>query len=434
MRILCLLVIVNTFLVSQENPLSLKECVDMGFNNSVELKIAVENLAQAELNKKKYFAPFLPSLDFAFSNTLLGFDDLGRDIVLGMVNPHTYNSTVSLTYNFYNMFKDQDRYSYYQRKFAEAELAFASKKQEIAYGIISYYFEVLDSKKTLQVRQKALEQKKEYLKLAESLFRSGIKSKADYLNAQIQIKKSEVSLLDSENDLKALRAGLNTRLGLPPEKETGLLDDIEYSRPEYSLEKLIQAVFKNNFDWRRALEGRNAAFIAASLEERNLWPSVSIDGSYSLSLNQYLLNNSEWTHAGRLDQNTVWGIGLTVAYPLFDGGVKSIKYELARSALAIEDYGIEALRKDLLEKTFTSYNNIIKVAAELGVYKEQVSLAKETMELIKNRYQSGISSFLDLTDAELNYISAEIGYYQMIYSYKTQKFNIDRLSGVELFW
>ena len=114
--------------------------------------------------------------------------------------------------------------------------------------------------------------------------------------------------------------------------------------------------------------------------------------------------------------------------------MKSIKYELARSALAIEDYGIEALRKDLLEKTFTSYNNIIKVAAELGVYKEQVSLAKETMELIKNRYQSGISSFLDLTDAELNYISAEIGYYQMIYSYKTQKFNIDRLSGVELFW
>ncbi len=224
---------------------------------------------------------------------------------------------------------------------------------------------------------------------------------------------------------------IHTPLNWLPRK---LIQDIEYSRPEYSLEKLIQAVFKNNFDWRRALEGRNAAFIAASLEERNLWPSVSIDGSYSLSLNQYLLNNSEWTHAGRLDQNTVWGIGLTVAYPLFDGGVKSIKYELARSALAIEDYGIEALRKDLLEKTFTSYNNIIKVAAELGVYKEQVSLAKETMELIKNRYQSGISSFLDLTDAELNYISAEIGYYQMIYSYKTQKFNIDRLSGVELFW
>jgi len=391
-------------------------------------------MRQAEFTAKRYFAPFLPAVDFSFANTFLGFDDAGRDIVLGTVNPHTYNSSLSVSYNFYNMFKDKDRYSYYQKKYFEAEAAFASKKQEAAYGITSSYYEVLNSEKTVQVREKALSQRKEYLKLSESLFRSGIKSKSDYLNAQIQIKKSEVALWDAENDLKTSRAGLNTRLGIPPEKETLLQDDIEYLAPQYTLEKLIQAVFDGNFDWKKALLARDAVLISTALEERNLWPVVRLDGAYALSLSSYLLGNAEWTHAGRLDQNSDWGLKLSVTYPLFDGEVASLKYELAKSALAVENYSLETLRRDLLEKAVVYLSNNIKVFSELNSYREQVELAKESMELIKNRYQTGIASFLDLTDAELNYISAEIGYYQMIYTFKTQKYNLDRLAGVKLFW
>ena len=434
MRAMLVIAVFSSLCFSQEKPFTLKDCIDMGFKNSVELKISFENLKQSDLSTKKYFAPFLPSVDFSFANNLLGYDAGGNDIVFGTVNPSTYNSSVSVNYNFFNMFKDVDSYSYYQKRYLGAELSFASIKQDVAYEIISSYYRVLNSEKTLQVRKKALAQKIEYLKLAESLFRSGIKSKSDYLNAQIQIKKSEVSLLDSENDLKAVRARLNNLLGILPENETNLTDDIEYLQPDYSLEKLTRNVFEGNYDWKKAKISREAVAISTSLEERALWPSIGIDGNFSVSLSRYMKNSLEWTHNGRLDQNASWGVGLSISYPIFDGAINSIKYQLSRSALDIEDFGIEALKRDLLEKTYIYYNNIMKVFEELSLYKEQVILSRESMDLIQSRYRSGISSFLDLTDAELNYISAEIGYYQMIYSYKTQKYDIERLSGIKLLW
>ncbi|OGF46147.1 MAG: hypothetical protein A2231_03255 [Candidatus Firestonebacteria bacterium RIFOXYA2_FULL_40_8] len=419
---------------AQVTQLSLKECVETAFRNSLELKISEENLKQAGLNKIINFAPFFPSVNLSFSDKLLGFYDNGADIPFLTVNPDTYSSSIDISYNIYNMYKDYDQYRYSGKKYEEAELAVVLKKQELAYNVITAYFDILTSGKTLQIRVKALEQKKEYFKLAESLYKSGIKSKTDYLNSQIQIKKSEISLSDAEISLKISKAGLNTLMGYSPDKELLLAEDNVFSPPEYAYETLLEKMFAGNFEWKKIKLQYEYTSILTALSERELLPSLSVDGSYSLDLDRYARNSSEWTHSGRLDQNSNWGISFSLSYPLFDGEVKVSRFNSSKISLGLIGLNMDIMKRDLTEETYLAFLNVNRIYAQLEVFRLQVDLAKESLELVKDRYQSGISSFLDLIDAELNYTSSEIGYYQAIYDYKTRVYAVEKLCGVKLFW
>ncbi|MFH1074917.1 MAG: TolC family protein [Candidatus Firestonebacteria bacterium] len=442
MKRIILLFVLLGMAASQENRLTLADCVETAFKNSVELKISEENLKQAGLNKIINFAPFYPAVNLSISDKLLGFDDNGLDIPFLTVNPDTYSASLSVSYNIYNMYKDFDQYRYSERKYEESELAVTIKKQELAYSVIVSYYEVLASEKNLQIRSQALEQKKEYLKLAESLYKAGIKAKSDYLNALIQIKKSEILLRDAETSLKISKAGLNTLLGTAPDKELVLAEDNVYGEyaaevhnpPVDTYDKLLKMLFESNFEWRKLKLQCDYTFILTALSERALWPSLSIDGSYSLSLDSYARSSSEWTNNGRLDQNSTWGISMSLSYPLFDGEANYSRYKSSKAALDIAGLNIEKLKRELLEEIYSAFLNVNRIYGELELFKIQVELAKENLELIKNRYQSGISSFLDLIDAELNYTAAEIGYYQAIYDYKKQEYSIEKQCGVKLFW
>ena len=432
-RTLILLFIIGV-LAAEEGNLTLKECVGIAFKNSIELKIADENLKQAELNKIINYAPFYPSVNLSLGDTLLGFDDNGLDIPLFAVNPDTYSASLNVSYNVYNMYKDYDQYRYAGKKYEEAELSVSLKKQELSYNVISAYFDVLSSEKNLEIREKTLSQKKEYLKLAESLFKAGIKPKSDYLNALVQIKKSEISLKDAEAGLKISKAGLNTLLGTAPDKELNLEVDSNYGAPEAAYGALLEKMFKGNLDWKKINIQSEYISILTSLSERTLLPEISVDASYSLYLDKYAGSSAGWTHFGRLDQNSTWGISASLSYPIFDGYTNISKFKASKSSLVIANMNIENLKRELTRSIYVSFLEVNRIYEELEQYKVQVGLAKESLELIKNRYQSGISSFLDLIDAELNYTAAEIGYYQAVYDYKLKGYDIEKLCGVKLFW
>jgi|GEM_PF-1914585 len=434
MKRIILILTVCGLALAQESKLTLKECVLTAFQNSIELKISKESLKQAELDKTMNFAAFYPAVNIRLSDKILGFDAAGRDISFLTLTPDTYSASLDVNYNLYNMYKDQDRYRYSQKKYEEAQLALALKKQEISYIVITAYYEVLTSEKNLQIRAQALAQKKEYFKLAESLYKSGIKSRSDYLNAQIQIKKSEISLSDAEVSLKISKAALNSLLGLAPDKELALAEDNKYTAPVMTGKMLFEKMFTGNFDWKKLKLQYDYTVLLTALAERDLLPVLSVDASYSLALDKYAGSSSSWTHSGRLDQNSNWGLSASLSYPLFDGGVNYAKYKADKSSLEIAGLNVEKLKRDLAEEIYSAFIDFNRIYGELELYKLQVDLAKESLALIKDRYQSGISSFLDLIDAELNYTTAELGYYQAIYDYKLKGYAIDKLCGEKLFW
>ena len=423
----------SAILYAQARPLTLKECVDRTLSSSIPVKTSEKALKVAENDLLSGSAPFMPSLSAKFNDTLAGYDAAGGQIPPLAFYPDTYSASLNLSYNLYNMGKDADKLLNYRKKKEESELDLGKAKQDAAYSAIVAYYSILKAEKTLQVKEAVLKQRQENLKLTESLYKAGIRSKSYYLNSQIQLGNSEVSIIDGRNSVKMAKSDLNTLMGLAPEAELKVADDLEYKRSEITYEQALVLSFKNRFEWLKLLKQREESEILLSLAEKTLLPAISIDGSYNLSLDQYARDSSAWTHKGSLDQNSSWGITLSATYAIFDGGVNSLKAENAKISVKVVDLQIENLSRAIMNEVFFEWNDLTRLFSSIPVFEKQAALSKENLEITRSQYREGSVSFLDLVDAEANFSSNQISYYQSIYDFKAQNADLLRSIGQKLY-
>ncbi len=413
--------------------ISLKDCVDKSITSSTAVSQSAQDLRKAVNDAGIYRAPFYPSVGFSFNAALAGYDANGNPVNLLTFYPDNYTATLQAGYNLFNMWKDSDKLSYYIKKQEEAELKLASAKQDAAWNSIKAFYEVLKAQKSLMVSEILLKQRQENLKLTESLYRAGIKSKSYFLDAQVQLANSNIAVISGNNSVLAARAALNYLLGLAPDAETLPEDDLKFVKYEKSAGQALLSAFNNRPDWLILAKEKEGSVVNLGLVERDLLPYVSLDASYGLYLDKYARDSSLWTHRGALDQNSGWGISLSLSYPIFDGGVNSLKAENAKIELKIFDIQEASLRRFINKEVFLEWNDLDRIYKNVPVYEQQVGLSKESMEITRSKYREGTASFLELVDAEVNYSSAQINWYQSIYDYKSQTADLLKAMGVKLF-
>ena len=430
---LLLILFFSAGLLAQSKPLTIKECIDRTLSASISAKNSEQALQKAENDVAVNSAPFIPSLSARFNDTLVGYDSNSNQVPLFSFYPDTYSASLNLTYNIYNMGKDADKLLSYRKKKEEAELDLGKAKQDAAYSATSAYYSILKAQKSLLVREAVQKQRQENLKLTESLYKAGMRSKSIFLNSQISLGNSDLSILDGRNSLKMAKAELNTLMGQAPEAELEITDDIEYKQFELTYELALETAFKNRFEWLKLLLQKEESGISLALSERDLLPAVSVDGSYSLALDKYARDSSVWTHKGAIDQNSSWAVSLSISYPIFDGGVNSLQAENARISLRVVDLQLETLKRNMRNEVYFEWNDLARLFSSIPVYEKQAALSKENLEITRAKYREGSVSFLDLVDAEANYSSNQISYYQSIYDYKAQNVDLMRSIGLKLY-
>jgi len=413
--------------------ISLKACIEKSLTSSTAVSQAAQELRKAANDTGIYGAPFYPSIGLSFNDTLAGYDVNGNPVTPFTFYPDNYTAVLQANYNLFNMGKDTAKISYYRKKQEEAELRLASAKQEAAWNCIKSFYEVLKAQKALMVSEILLKQRQENLKLTESLYRAGIKSKSYFLDAQVQLANSNIAVIRGNNSVVAARAALNDLLGLAPDSETLLEDDLKFTKYEKSIGQALLSAFNNRPDWLILAKEKEESAVNLGLVESNLLPAVSLDASYGIYLDKYARDSSLWTHKGALDQNSGWALSLSLNYPIFDGGVNSLKAESAKIELKIFDIQEVSLKRFINKEVFLEWNDLDRIHKSVPVYEQQVGLSRESMEITRSKYREGTASFLELVDAEVNYSSAQINWYQSIYDYKSQTADLLKAMGVKLY-
>ncbi len=413
--------------------ISLKDCIGKSLTSSTAVSQAAQEARKAVNDAGINGAPFYPSLELSFNDTLAGYDVNGNPVNLFTFYPDNYTAALQANYNLFNMGKDSARRSYYMKKQEEAELKLTSAKQDAAWNCIKTFYEVLKAQKSLMVSEILLKQRQENLKLTESLYQAGIKSKSYFLDAQIQLANSNIAVISGKNSLLSSKAALNELLGLAPGAETIPEDDLKFAKYEKSLDQSLSSAFNGRPDWLILAKQREESSVSLGLAEINLLPSVSLDASYGLYLDKYARDSSLWTHKGALDQNSGWGLTLSLNYPLFDGGVNSLKADNAKLDLQVIDIQTASLKRFINKEVYLEWYDLERIFKSVPVYEQQVLLSKESMEITRSKYREGTASFLELVGAEVNYSSSQINWYQSIYDYKSQTADLMRSMGAKLY-
>jgi outer membrane protein len=240
--------------------------------------------------------------------------------------------------------------------------------------------------------------------------RNKLKSTLDLSFADVDLSQGQLFLLDAQNNAEAAMAVLDAVLGLDHDVRYALVEDPTPPQPPPpTADPLIQTALQQRPDLQSLTYDSQSAQKFARAEWDQLLPTVSAAGTAGIVP----------VHPGTYYTNNWWGaIGGNVNIPIFNGFLytseaKEAKYRAQAAAENSRD-----LRDRIVRDVRTSWLQATMGWQRMNVTAQLVKEANLAMDLAQTRYKLGLSSIVELSQAQLQQTSAQIQDTSARYQYR----------------
>ena len=272
-----------------------------------------------------------------------------------------------------------------------SEEQLAALRQRIKLATSEHFVQVLRAEQALEVAHSNVASLEAHTAVAENRFNIGDVPHNDFLAASVSLANARQNQLQAENSLEYARAAYNRFLGRPLDNVVTLDPDLEIERiiPDGAgLDELVSVADRERHEL-AALELQSAAYREQSDAARGRSrPQFALTGGYMYQENQFL------------DREDFWMAGLSFRWDLFDGGQsRKQAASLDRRALAI-DYSRNDLRTTISLEVRKAWNDREEAEHRAIVVGNAVNQARENLRVVRNRYDAGASTNVEVLDAE----------------------------------
>lgn len=307
----------------------------------------------------------------------------------------------------------------------QSEIGLQRSVVETLASVKETYLTILVLRERLKLQRETIRRNDQFLKNARSLFLQGKALRVDTLIAYTSVKNQEPLVLRLQYAIETGELRLKNLTGLDSADRIELTDSLFVSAPGSvpSEEHVYQTARQENPEFRAMdLDGRIAEQ-KVSIAKASRLPSVAAVGQYQL---QTQANDFAY---GRASYPSSSFVGIQVALPLFNGLARQSQIREARISgekTAIHSRDLE----NKLKATVHEHVARVKESQERLVTTAGVKeTAQFSYDVIQYRYKKGISSRLELADAELELSTAESNYLEAVYDYFSSQIALEKLMG-----
>jgi len=290
---------------------------------------------------------------------------------------------------------------------AEEQNAIATKEQillavdQAFYGALQAHDLLLVAQQTVNARQSVTDQ-------IQALFNSKLKSQLDLSFANVNLAQAKLLVLDAENNENAALATLSMVLGYPRIQAFQLVEDTTpTTQPPANVDDLISEAFSMrpeilslDFQYRSAQK-----FQAAQRDL--LLPDIRALG---------VLGDTPVRNP--IISNWYGAVGVNVEIPVFNGFLFTARAREATLREQAVQERLADLRNTIARDVRTSWLNVNTAYQRLDVTQQLLNQANLALDLAQTRYQLGLSSIVELSQAQLQQTQAEISGAQAGYDYR----------------
>ena len=185
-------------------------------------------------------------------------------------------------------------------------------------------------------------------------------------------------------------------------------------QPKLSLEAAVKAAYESRTElneFQSRLEAQQEAIDVAKLGRM---PRLRFDGQYG-----------EWWH----NDTEIVSSTVVLDVPLFAGF--TVKPEIERN---VRDYAViraqlEEERQSIALEVEESYLNLVEAGERIKANEAQKRSAKENLDLANGRYQVGVGSIIEITEAQVINSRAQTDHIRSIYDHKVAEARLARAMG-----
>jgi|SRR5579884_51991 len=263
------------------------------------------------------------------------------------------------------------------------------------------YLQLRGTQQRLAIARKNLAAEKETLELTESRASSGLTSQADVTRAAAQVAITSATIPPLETSARRSVHALSTLLSREPTalaKELSVEQPLPVVPPDVPV-GLPSELLKRRPDIRRAEREIAAATARVGSAKADLFPKFALTGSAGL----------DSTSPGNLFnwESRYFLISPTVTWRIFDAGriVSNIALQKANERESVVQYRntiLTALRE--VEDALVAYAQEQEHRESL---KRAVAQTEDSLHLVQQQYEHGLTTFLDVLDAQRNVLTLE---------------------------
>jgi outer membrane protein len=403
----------------QTTPLSLAEAQRLAIQNNPRLAAATLNAAASYQVPKEYRSNFAPTL--TGSLTGVGADSGSRLAAGALNNPVVYDrlaAGVTVSQMLTDFGRTRNLVDMAKLRAQAQDQITEGTRADILLATSRAYFNVQRATAVLQVATQTVAARQLVSDQVTALEVNRLKSLLDVSFANVNLADAKLLLVQAQNDLKSAEAELAAAMGLP--SQTGFTlsqEPLPASLPD-RIDPLIQDAIQNRPELKDLRLEQNAAERFAKAEHLLLYPTIGALGAVGV------VPAGEQAVPGRYG-----AVGVNVNVPIFNGGLFKARQTEAELRARAAAQNVNDLANRVVRDVRVAYLAAITAYDRINLTDELLKQAQLALDLAQSRYNLGLSSIVELSQAQLNLTSAQIGAASARYDYQAQWIAVQYQTG-----
>jgi outer membrane protein len=396
--------------------LTLRQAEDIALKKHPRITIAELRALAAQQAQKEVRSAFLPTA--SINVTATGADsDNTRLAAGGLNNPTVFERNaegIVISQLITDFGRTWDLSKTAKLRVQAERMNSIAAREQILLEVNAAFFSTLESQSVLQVARQTSKSRQLLLNQIQSLATNKLKSELDVSFARVDYEQSRLLLAKASNDVLAAFATLSTLLGEREAQTFELADEPLPAPLTNTASQLIALSFEQRPDLKRLRYERDAAKEFLLAERKLSYPTVSAVGNGGI----VPLGDKRLP-----DQYAAAGLNLNL--PLFTGGLYSARKKEAALRAKAADEAVRDEENNVARQVQISKFNMDYAFERVALTEQLLNNARQAFGLAQTRFKLGSSSIFELSQAELNRTSAEIGQANAKYDYMVQRAAMD---------
>jgi outer membrane protein len=395
--------------------LTLDETIAIALRDNRDILLSKESVEKAKASIKEAQALALPALNFSASR-----------LTTQELMPKPYSTTeihagleqvIFASGRIINTIK----YNQYQKEAQQALLD--SAKLEVVLNVKKAFCTLILAKDLRELNKSILENALQHLYFIEERYKNGQASEAEILNIKASLGTIKQEYDSSSSQVEAAQALLRKLLYLDGSVDIAPIGEFVYQLVEIAYDKAILEAMAKRPEIKQFEAQAKAGKKAINIARAGNLPSVY--ATWDTYSGDRFITSTGGT--AKWKNYNVYGIVLS--WPLFDGFATQAKIEQAVIDLKETQLSKERMIKDIAFQVKESYLSLKDAISQIEAVEAEVVLYTDNLSTVKQKYQEGITSFLDVGDAQLKYALALFNKKQSVYDYIVAKASFDKATG-----
>ena len=402
--------------------LTLSDAKAMALNNHPQVLAAQNEAAYANEEITLSRAPYFPTLSADFTGTQSS-NSLAR-IGAGALSASRLFNRFGQGVVFSQLVTDSGRTKNLvasSRFQAEASSqTVQATRYDVLLEVSRSYFAVLHAQAVVRVAQATVDARQLFLDQVTTLANNNLKSQLDVSFADVNVSEAKLLLLRAQDTVQSSLADLTRAIGSDQQMNYQLVDEALPQSPGDKPDALVMEALNNRPEIASFRAASDAATKFAEAEKDLIRPTLSLVGAAGFLP---FINSSGIP-------TRYEGVAMNLDVPIFNGHAFSARRDAAAYRANEATQRLRDAQERIARDVRVVWASAMNAFQRIDVTAQFLRQATLALDLAQGRYNLGLASIVELTQAQLNVTQAEIENLSAKYDYQTQNAALQYSAGL----